>query len=115
LDGRDGKRQQGYMPLATQGGAAEKPIRSEADKALDARLTAVGLTREAFDAACRTWKPADAHRWLVAKEGWMVCGSPQEIQIPSFHDYVARPNRFRDDLEAAEAMWPAQGRAADDG
>ena len=90
------------------------PPRSEADLALDARLEALTRRRaeapdgpqiplrEAFDAACRAWKPADALRWIGAVEGLLAAGLLADVDLPEFHDYVARPNRFEDQMIQAE-------------
>jgi hypothetical protein len=90
------------------------PPRSEADLALDARLEALtrrraeapdgpGIPlREAFDAACRAWKPADALRWIAAVEGLLAAGLLADVDLPEFHDYVARPHRFEDQMIQAE-------------
>lgn len=93
------------------------PPRSEADLALDARLEALHgrwaasktgpqpPLREALDAACRAWKPADALRWLAVVEGLLGAGLLADVDLPEFHDYVARPNRFEEQMiEAEEAL-----------
>jgi hypothetical protein len=106
-------------PAAAASPASSKPPppRSEADLALDARLEAlhgcwaVSKTgpqpplRDGFDAACRAWKAADALRWIAAEEGLLAAGLLADADLPEFHDYVARPNRFEDQMiEAEEAL-----------
>lgn len=106
----------GRPPAAAVPASKPPPPRSEADLALDARLEALSRRRaelpagpqiplrEGLDAACRTWKPADTLRWIAVVEGLCFSGLLGDVELPEFHDYVARPHRFEDQIIEAEEM-----------
>jgi len=110
-----GKRQGSLPPMGIPGGTASAPPRSDADKALDARLLALARrhaesklgpdtpTREGFDAACRLGKPADGIRWITTLEDVWRAELIDAAELPTFQDYVSRPNRYADEMAEIDA------------